>query len=475
MYPSHRRWRSTLCAVALAAIGLAGCDDGDADDVTDTDPGADIGPDMSPDPDPDMGPDPDPDMGPDPDPDMGPGEETLGILTAEQTRMAREMSPMPPIPGSPTNDYADDPAAAALGQQFYFEADWAGPLQMDSRLGSEGDTGQVSCFVCHDDQTFGSADPVGIGSRFHPRHAPGSVNAAWYAEAGFTWRGRFDVMWALPRAVFEAGAIYNSSRLRVAHVVFEQYAEAYGDVFAEYPLPPLDDLDRFPAEGKPGDAAWDAMDPADQEAVNRIVANVGKALEAYQRTLRMTTSDFDRFVAGEGELDESAQRGFGLFVGEAGCVLCHSGPFFTDQSYRNLGLEQTGDAPPMDAGRFDVVGAIGGDPFNGIGAYSDDPAAGQGFIDAVEAQSDDLIGRFRVPTVRNAAISAPYMHAGQIADLDGLIDLYIAGGGPAPMGTLDPALMPLELDAAQKADLIAFIEALTGDPVDDALRADTAN
>lgn len=450
---------------AACALALIGCDD-EAEQVADQGvaPGADMTPTADTGPEADMA----------PAADTGPPDDTLGILDPGQTAMARSMSPMPAMPASPTNAYADDAAAAALGQSFYFEADWSGPLQMDSRLGAEGETGKVSCFVCHDDATFGSADPVGIGSRLHPRHAPGSVNAAWYAEAGFTWRGRFDVMWALPRAVFEAGAIFNSSRLRVAHVVFEQYREAYDAVFTEHPLPPLDDVARFPAEGKPGDAAWDGMDPADQAAVNRILANVGKALEAYQRRLQRTTSDFDRWVAGEGALSESAQRGFALFVGDAQCVLCHSGPFFTDQSYRNLGLEQTGDAPAEDAGRFDVVEAIAGDPFNGIGAYSDDPAAGQGFIDAVEPRDDALMGRFRVPTVRNAAISAPYMHAGQIADLDALMEFYAAGGGPTPLGERDEMIEPFDMSADDKADLIAFIEALTGDPVDPALAADTA-
>ncbi|MCB1887759.1 MAG: hypothetical protein KDH20_09135, partial [Rhodocyclaceae bacterium] len=407
---------------------------------------------------------------------LAPDADTLGILSVQETALAREMSPMPPIPGSPTNDYADDPAAATLGQKFYFEADWAGPLQMDSRLGQEGEPGKVSCFSCHDDQTFGSADNVGIGSRFHPRHAPGSVNAAWYADAGFTWRGRFDVMWALPRAVFEAGAIFNSSRLRVAHVVFDQYRAEYDAVFGDHPLPDLADEARFPATGKPGDESWDGMAPADQEAVNRIVANVGKALEAYQRRLQRTESPFDRWVAGGEPLNEAAQRGFSLFVGSANCVLCHSGPFFTDLSYRNLGLAQTGpNVPEADGGRFDAVGAIAGDPFNGIGAYSDDPAAGQPFIDGVEAQTDALMGRFRVPTARNAAISAPYMHAGQLADLRALVEFYDEGGGPAPTGVIDPSLVPLGLSETEKNELIAFLMALTGDPVDPALTQNTAN
>lgn len=446
------RSRWALLTALSSCMWLIACDDGDGD-PGDASPGADAGPG-----------------------DDAGADGAMGVLTEAEAQLAREMSPMPPMPASPTNDYADDPAAATLGQKFYFEVDWAGPLQMDSDLGAAGDTGKVSCFSCHDDRTFGSADNVGVGSSFHPRHAPGSVNAAWYAEAGYTWRGRFDVMWALPRAVFEAGAIYNSSRLRVAHVVFEQYRAEYDAVFGDHPLPDLADMARFPETGKPGDPSWDGMAPADQEAVNRVLANVGKALEAYQRTLQSTESEFDRWVAGSGSISESAQRGFALFVGDANCVMCHSGPFFTDQSYRNLGLEQTGpNAPATDGGRFDAVGAIAGDPFNGIGAYSDDPSAGQPFIDDIEPQTDALMGQFRVPTVRNAAVSAPFMHAGQLATLQAVIDLYDEGGGPAPTGMLDPVLAPLGLSAADKADLIAFIESLTGAAVDPALSMDTSN
>ena len=411
----------------------------------------------------------------------GADEPQLGSWTTEESALACEMSPLPDVPASPTNAFADDAAAATLGQQFYFEQDWAGPLTEDNALGTEGTEGLVSCRVCHDTETFASVDPRGIGTGLHPRHAPGSVNAAFYDQAGYTWRGRFDVMWALPRAVFEAGPIFNSSRLRVAHVVYEQYQTEYDAVFTETPLPDLSDFDRFPAEGRPKadpkdpDGPWEGMEPADQEAVNVILANVGKALEAYQRLLISSDSAFDRFVAGdEGAMSEAAQRGFQLFVGDAGCVTCHSGPLFSDQSYRNLGLE----SPAGDLGRFNVVNAIGADPFNGAGAYSDDPDHGQMFIDDVEPQTDDLQGMFRVPTLRDSARSAPFMHNGSIATLEEVIDFYDAGGsGAAPVdiaGTLDPAIVALDLSDDEKADLIAFLEALTGDDIPANLTMNTA-
>lgn len=409
-------------------------------------------------------------------------EPQIGAWTVEQTALACAMSPLPDVPASPTNAVADDDGAATLGQKFYFEADWSGPLLQDNALGTAGTVGLVSCRSCHDTETFASVDPHGVGTGLHARHAPGSVNAALYAAAGFTWGGRFDVMWALPRAVFEAAPIFNSSRLRVAHVVYDQYQAEYDAVFAATPLPDLSDLDRFPPEGRPKgnpadlDGPWEEMTPEDQEAVNRILANVGKALEAYQRRLTSGDSAFDRYVAGdEDALSDAAGRGFQLFVGDAGCVQCHSGAFFSDETYRNLGLEPTDG----DQGRFNAVLPISSDVFNGAGPYSDDPVAGQMYLDGVEPQSDDLRGRFRVPTVRDAARSAPYMHEGTIATLEELVDFYDAGGTDVPddqlAGSKDPLLVPLGLTDDEKADLVAFLEALTGDDIPAALTANTAN
>ncbi len=409
----------------------------------------------------------------------GGAPDTLGELNEAETALARSMSPLPALPASPTNMYADHAGAAALGQKFFFEADWSGPLAIDSALGNAGEAGKVSCRSCHDGATFDSDDNVAVGANFHVRHGHGSVNAAFYDW--FTWRGRFDSMWTLPRAVFEAGPIFASSRLRVAHVVYEQYQAEYDAVFTDTPLDPRLDPDHadaadFPPTGKPGDAAWDDMDPADKAIVNRIVVNVGKALEAYQRLLVMGESPFDQFVAETGTLTSEEQSGFKLFVGKAGCVGCHAGPLFSDNSFRNLGLEQTGpNVPAVDEGRFSVIDEILADPFNGVGAFSDDTTAGQAKLDLLEAKTDDLKGRFRVPTVRNAELSAPYMHAGQLATLEELVDFYDAGGGNGATGDKDALIVSLDLTATEKAQLIAFLKALTGQTIPAALTVDTSN
>lgn len=409
----------------------------------------------------------------------GGAPDVLGELNEAETALARSMSPLPALPASPTNQYADDAAAATLGQKFYFEKDWSGPLAVASPLGNIGETGKVSCRGCHDSETFDRPDNVAVGINYHQRNAPGSVNSAYYDWV--TWRGRFDSLWTLPRAVFEAGAIFASSRLQVAHIVYDQYQAEYDAVFTTQTLDPrLDpnhaDAADFPATGKPGDAAWDDMPAADKEIINRIVVNVGKALEAYQRKLVMGSSPFDAFVAETGSLTSSEQNGFKLFVGKAGCVDCHSGAFFSDQSFRNVGLEQTGpNVPANDDGRYDVIDAILADPFNGAGIYSDDVTAGQARLDTLEAKTDELRGRFRVPSVRNVELSPPYMHAGQIATLAELVDFYDEGGGNGTTGTKDPLLVPLNLTASEKADLVAFLESLTGAAIPAALTTDTSN
>src|SRR4029078_4913357 len=113
----------------------------------------------------------------------------------------------------------------------------------------------------------------------------------------------FDSQWSLPTAVAENAAIMNSTRLAVAHILYTKYRTEYNAVF---PVALDADLDpasanasRFPATGKPGQAAFDNMAAGDKDIVNRIYANYGKALAAYMRTLVSRNAPFDRFIAGD--------------------------------------------------------------------------------------------------------------------------------------------------------------------------------
>lgn len=161
--------------------------------------------------------------------------------------------------------------------------------------------------------------------------------------------------------------------------------------------------------------------------------NIAKAIATYERTIVRGNSPFDRWAEGDDNaMSESAKRGYQLYTTKALCITCHSGPNFSDSKFYNIGVKGSGTT---DKGRFDVTG---------------NPA--------------DL-GAFKTPTVRNAALTAPYMHDGSIATLEELVEHYDKGGEDVP--NKHPLMVPLNLTAQEKADLVEFMKALTGEPLAD--------
>ena len=155
---------------------------------------------------------------------------------------------------------------------------------------------------------------------------------------------------------------------------------------------------------------------------------IARALASYLRTLRSGDAPVDRFLHGDTEaLSEEARRGFRLFVGRANCGVCHLAPLFTDHGFHNTGVSWGSD----DLGRMAVTGE--------------------------EADR----GAFKTPSLRNVALTAPYMHDGSIATLEEVIEHYDRGGTANP--ALDKEIAPLGLTAAEKRELVAFLEALTGE------------
>lgn len=155
---------------------------------------------------------------------------------------------------------------------------------------------------------------------------------------------------------------------------------------------------------------------------------VSGAIAAYLRTLRSGNAPFDQFMYGDTTaMSADARKGFRLFVGRANCAVCHTAPLFTDHQFHNTGVSY-GSA---DAGRFAVTGR---------------PADR---------------GAFKTPSLRNVAATPPYMHDGSLATLGDVIEHYDRGGTPNPY--LDAEIQPLRLTAAEKRQLIAFLEALTAD------------
>jgi len=156
---------------------------------------------------------------------------------------------------------------------------------------------------------------------------------------------------------------------------------------------------------------------------------IAKAIAAFERTVVSGPSPYDRYLAGdEAALSAGARRGMALFEGKARCWLCHSGPMLSNQSFHNIGVGM--DKPDPDLGRQAVTGNPGDR------------------------------GRFRTPSLRNVALTWPYLHDGSAADLDAVIEFYDEGGVVNP--NLDPRIMRLHLSDAERRDLRAFLESLTG-------------
>jgi len=390
------------------------------------------------------------------------------------------LSPLPDVPPDPTNAFADLPAAALLGQKLFFDPRASGPLKVASDLGAVGETGKVACVTCHwgkymDDQRSSPLN-VSLGTDFHARNALTTINSSFYRWTN--WGGRFSAQWELSLAVAENGAIVNSSRLAVAHLVFDNYKSDYEAIFGAMDEAIGTNAARFPATGKPAAAGapagdWETMQAHDQALVNAIFVNYGKAIEAYLRRLVSRNAPFDQFVAGaEAVISPEAKSGLKLFVGRARCVSCHYGPQLSDNKFHNLGIAQQGaHVPASDTGRYKDISPLLASPFNSAGLFSDAPDTGR-LSGLTDPPPEETLGQFRTPSLRGVALTAPYMHAGQLNTLDDVMNFYDHGGTVPAQGVKDPLLTRLYLSDQDKRDLVAFMETLTGDPVPAALLQD---
>jgi len=266
----------------------------------------------------------------------------------------------------------------------------------------------------------------------------------------------------------------NSTRLAVAHMLYDKYRTEYAAAFGTQLDARLADTTTFPATGKPTQAAYDALATADKLVIDRIFANYGKALAAYIRTLVSRDAPLDRFAAGDDHaISAAAVHGFQVFV-SAGCNRCHGGPRLADDKFHALGVAQTGPhVPASDLGRNQDLGPLLSSAFNVNGVFSDDTATHK--LDGLVAADPATAGQFRTKSLRNVAASGPYMHSGQLATLAEVVAFYDRGGDAVLAGvTKDPLIKPLGLSTQDKADLVAFLETLTGGAPPIAAMVDTS-
>jgi len=159
--------------------------------------------------------------------------------------------------------------------------------------------------------------------------------------------------------------------------------------------------------------------------------NIAKAIATFERTLVAHNSPFQRYVNGDKKaLSPAAQRGFEIFKGKAACITCHTPPLLTDNAYHNIGVPQVGPLKE-DNGRLDVT---------------KDPADK---------------GKFKTPTLYNSASFAFFMHDGAFSTMQQVIEHYNMGADPKKNPNQDSLIFPLNLSDKEQADLIAFLESLT--------------
>lgn len=359
-----------------------------------------------------------------------------GAFDRKQWDLIHDMTVPGAPPPDPTNAKADDPAAAALGKQLFF----------DKTLSPSGN---VACSSCHDSaKHFQDGIPQSTGGLATlDRNSPAIALAAH--DRWQFWDGRADTLWMQALGPFEDGKEIGGSRLFVVHAVMSKYGSTYASVFGS--APDLSDTSRFPANGKPGDASWTAMTAADQKTVNDAYANVGKAIAAFERTLRVKPNRFDAYVGGDlTVLTPTEKKGLEAFFG-TGCVQCHWGPRLTNDAFHPDRYPTGRQDGKADRGRIDGIAKL-------LASEFAQPHPGL-------KANDKQLGSFKTTSLRGVANSAPYGHGGTIATLQDAARIYGTAGLPVSdaraVGNTEPWLG--QFAQVHADELVPFLEMLTAD------------
>ena len=390
-------------------------------------------------------------------------------FTAEEVRLLQRHSPVPRLPPDETNKVADDPAAARLGQALFFDA----RLSPGSRF---------ACSSCHDPaRSFTDGRSLSLGTGQGSRNTLSLWNVGY--NRWFFWDGRADSLWSQALKPLESPIEMGGSRLAVARLVSSDAAlrAAYTALFG---APPDAAARRFPKSGGPSSAdaaeraAWQRLSAEDRAEVNHVFVNVGKSIAAFERRLVSLRAPFDVFVEGlrEGDpakqaaLSDAARRGARLFVGRGRCSVCHAGPLFTDGEFHDIGVPPNEAVPLPDIGRLAGIEALLADELVASGPWSDDRGGPRAALMRHLAPRPEVAGQVKTPSLRNVALSAPYMHEGQLATLRDVLRYYSTLEGRRGLpAQQERILVPLQLSEADVDDIVAFLESLTDTDVEPSL------
>jgi len=288
--------------------------------------------------------------------------------------------------------------------------------------------GSVSCASCHQaDKAFANGLPVAIGinGQAGTRNAPTVVNAAFYQTQFLDGRANSLEDQALGPFInpIEHGLTSHQAIIDVIRQDVD-YIKQFKNVFNI---------------------------PADAVTINYVV----KAIASFERTLVSGNSPFDRYYFGMDQtaISVSAARGSRIFRRKGNCANCHeislNNALFTDNRFYNVGVGFKRLAPVLAA----LMAGKNSDDL----ALTDMQRSELGRFNVTKTFAD--LGKFKTPTLRNIALTAPYMHDGSMKTLEEVIEHYDKGGDKNRY--IDAKIFPLHLTQQEKADLLAFMETLT--------------
>ncbi|MFM8769413.1 MAG: cytochrome-c peroxidase, partial [Rubrivivax sp.] len=203
-----------------------------------------------------------------------------------------------------------------------------------------------------------------------------------------------------------------------------------------------------------------------------VLVGTAKAISAYVATLVSGRTPFDEFRDALARGDQAAaaryplaaQRGLQLFIGRGNCQLCHGGPRFTHGEFADIGLRFFVRPGVVDAGRFAGIEALKASPHNLLSRWADAPPPG-GPDEAPKTPHEDAthrnFGEFKVPGLRQVARTAPYMHDGQLATLEAVVQHYSELNLERLHADGEQVLRPLHFSPQEAQDLAAFLRSLT--------------
>ena len=327
----------------------------------------------------------------------------------------------PPIP--PDNPMSK--AKIELGKLLFF----------DPRLGGDA---SVSCATCHDpDQGWSWAEDISRGypGTVHWRGNQSIINTAYYSK--LFWAGSVPSLEAQAPSAAKGGVAGNGendlmeARLRLIPEYVKRFNEAFGE-----PWP--------------------------------TISNAWKAIAAFERTLVQRDTPLDKYLLGDSSaLTEQQVRGKALYEGKARCILCHNGALATNEKYYNIGVPRAGrwleDGLAQITFRFEYYAKGATEELyrtakDDVGLY-------------FRNKNKWDKGKFRVPSLRYIGYTEPYMRQGQFYTLEEVIDFYDRGGFDEEGNTTSypktktPLITKLNLSDEEKEDLLAFLEAFTGEKI----------